>query len=79
MQYNIVKALTKKGNTPYKVSEFECEFLSTARNTFIQKAIVNKYKKIPTIEIGTKNIPFFLNQVVFIYKGFNYKFAKYSH
>ncbi|MBX9806362.1 MAG: hypothetical protein K2X95_01040 [Flavobacteriaceae bacterium] len=68
----MANAPTKKGNIPYKVSELECEFWSIARNTFTQKASVNKYNKTPINEIGMKIIPVFLNHGFFIVSEFNY-------
>jgi hypothetical protein len=48
----MVKADTKYGKIPYKVSVLECEYLSTAVNTVMQNPLVIRYKITPTTDTG---------------------------
>jgi len=48
----MVNAETKKGNIPYRVSDTECECLSIARKTDMQKIITHAVATAPSIDLG---------------------------
>jgi len=52
IQNKIVKAETKYGKIPYRVSETEWECRSTAMKTVTQKNMAQRLINIPIIDVG---------------------------
>jgi len=66
IQNRIVKAETKYGKIPYRVSLTECECRSIARKTVTQKKTTQSERIIPITVVGIYIHPIFLNQFVLI-------------